>query len=110
MPCGIKGGTSIAAAACAEFPLSAPADETGDDPVLSVIRREESKVLDACLARLPADLREAVVLRFYQDLSFEDVSQVLQVSLSAAKMRVYRGLEKLRGMMSEEEQAAGERT
>jgi len=29
--------------------------------------------LESCLQQLPADLREAVILRFYQDLSFKDI-------------------------------------
>lgn len=35
-------------------------------------------------------------LRFFQDCSFEEISQDLQISLSAAKMRLYRALEDFR--------------
>ena len=49
------------------------------------------------------ETREAVVLRFYEDLSFEETAAVLGISESAAKMRVYRGLERLKGMMGEED-------
>ena len=56
-----------------------------------------------CLRRLPGDLKEALVLRFYQDLPFEDVSEVLGISLSAAKMRVYRGLKKLQALMGNDQ-------
>ena len=61
--------------------------------------REKMRGLTEALHALPVDLREAVVLRYMQELSFEEVSQVLGVSLSATKMRVYRGLEKLRDAM-----------
>ena len=64
-----------------------------------IIQAQEIRRLEVCLQKLPADLREAVVLRFYQELSFEDAAEILKISLSAAKMRVYRGLEKLKGMM-----------
>jgi RNA polymerase sigma-70 factor (ECF subfamily) len=50
---------------------------------------------------LPADLREAVVLRFYQDLSFEEIATISDASLSAVKMRVYRGLEQLKRLMEQ---------
>ena len=66
-----------------------------------IIQAQEIRRLEICLQKLPADLREAVILRFYQELSFEDAAEILKISLSAAKMRVYRGLEKLKGMMDE---------
>jgi RNA polymerase sigma-70 factor (ECF subfamily) len=58
--------------------------------------------LDACLQQLPADLREAVVLRFYQDLSFEEIATISDASVSAVKMRVYRGLEQLKQLMDKQ--------
>ena len=36
--------------------------------------------------------REAVVLRYYQDLTYDDIAAVCDVPLSTAKMRVYRGI------------------
>ena len=53
------------------------------------------------LLRLPADLWEAIVLRFYDDRSFEEIARISRISLSLAKMRVYRGLEKLQGVMKQ---------
>jgi RNA polymerase sigma-70 factor (ECF subfamily) len=52
--------------------------------------------LRLALYRLPYDLRLAVVLRYYVDLSFEEVGQTLGVSTKAAKSRTYRALERLR--------------
>jgi RNA polymerase sigma-70 factor, ECF subfamily len=66
-----------------------------------VIRGEELRLLDLCVRRLPPDVRETVVLRFYQGLSFEDIAAVSGCTLSGAKMKVYRGLEKLRSLMDE---------
>jgi RNA polymerase sigma-70 factor (ECF subfamily) len=37
-----------------------------------VMQAPEIRRLEICLQKLPADLREAVVLRFYQDLSFHN--------------------------------------
>jgi len=71
-----------------------------DNPEELIVRQQEADRLAQCLGKLPIRLREAVVLRYYQDLSFEEVSEILEISLSAAKMRVYRGLEKLRELMA----------
>jgi RNA polymerase sigma-70 factor (ECF subfamily) len=57
--------------------------------------------LEACLMRLPPDYREAIILRYREELSLEDVAAALQISLSGAKMRVHRGLKKLRVLMVE---------
>jgi len=56
------------------------------------------RVQDA-LARLPFDYREAVILRYREELSMEDLAAALEISVSGAKMRVHRGLRKLREMM-----------
>lgn len=74
-----------------------------DDSEHALIKRQTIYQLNMCLRRLPGDHKEALVLRFYQDLSFEDVSEVLGISLSAAKMRVYRGLEKLQALMGDDQ-------
>jgi RNA polymerase sigma-70 factor (ECF subfamily) len=52
--------------------------------------------LQQALLELPADYREAVLLRFQEELSMEDIAVALQLSVSGAKMRVHRGLDKLR--------------
>ena len=40
--------------------------------------------------------RQVLYLRFYQERSLAEIAEVLEISLSAAKMRLYRGLEQLR--------------
>jgi RNA polymerase sigma-70 factor (ECF subfamily) len=66
------------------------------------IGREQGRQLQAYLMRLPVQVREALVLRFYEGLSFEDIASVTGDSLSSAKMKIYRGLEKIRVMMEED--------
>jgi len=75
-----------------------PGDE---NPESALGDRQEKARLQACLLGLPVENREAVVLRFYEDLSFEETEAVLRISEIAAKMRVYRGLDRLKVMMEE---------
>ena len=65
-----------------------------------LVQAQEIRRLEICLQKLPADLREAVVLRYYQDLSFEEIATISTASLSAVKMRVYRGLEQLKRLIN----------
>jgi len=52
-------------------------------------------LLDEAVAQLPADDRNAVVLRYYQQKPLEDVGRALGLNASAAQKRVSRALEKL---------------
>jgi RNA polymerase sigma-70 factor (ECF subfamily) len=73
------------------------------NPETIVNQMEETRRLAQTIEKLPFPQREAVVLRYYQDLAFEDIAEILDISLSAAKMRVYRGLEKLAGRLKKED-------
>lgn len=60
---------------------------------------ESSSALEINMRKLPVDLREAIILKYVQDLTFEEVAAITGCSASAAKMRVYRALEKLKEWM-----------
>jgi RNA polymerase sigma-70 factor (ECF subfamily) len=62
--------------------------ESSLDPAALDLRR--------ALHRLPHDQRLVLVLRFYLDLSYEEVAQTLRISNKAAKSRTYRAVERLR--------------
>jgi RNA polymerase sigma-70 factor, ECF subfamily len=72
-------------------------------PETAIIEKQDIDGLETALTALPEDLRAAVVLRYMQELPFDIVADTLGVSLSAAKMRVYRGLEKMREVLTAQE-------
>ena len=55
----------------------------------------EGPLGEALDALLPGD-RQILILRHISELSFAEIAETLQISLSAAKMRVYRAEERLR--------------
>ena len=57
--------------------------------------------LDALLALLPPDQREAVVLKYTEDLTFEEMAAVTGAKVSTRKLRVKRALERLRKAIPE---------
>ena len=79
-----------------EVPLSAaaPAEDVGTDWA-----EEVRMVLDT----LPAEQREAFLLRHVEDLSYEDIAAVTGVGLSALRMRVKRACDALRARLTEVE-------
>ena len=64
-----------------------------------VISDDRMLRLEKIIQQLPLDLREAVILKFMQDLTFEEVANVTGESVSAVKMRIYRGLEKIKEIL-----------
>jgi RNA polymerase sigma-70 factor (ECF subfamily) len=66
----------------------APADAAAED-------RERTELVAAALADLPAPLREVVVLRHYEDLSFEAMAKLLCTPASTLKSRFAVALRQL---------------
>lgn len=58
--------------------------------------REQHVMIEAALERVNPIFREAVVLRDITDLSYEEIAEVLGVSLGTVKSRILRGREALR--------------
>ena len=56
----------------------------------------DSKRIFRALQHLPDDYREAVILHYHEGLSMEDIAVALNLSNSGAKMRVHRGIKKLK--------------
>jgi RNA polymerase sigma-70 factor, ECF subfamily len=58
---------------------------------------EESHVrLEKAMQQLPMEAREAIILKFQQGLTFEEIAEMTGDSISAVKMRIYRGLDRLK--------------
>ncbi|MFW5734791.1 MAG: RNA polymerase sigma factor [Oceanidesulfovibrio sp.] len=75
---------------------------TGDSAEEHYHMQQRLVRLGVCLAQLPVDMREALTLRFLNELSFKELGDILEVTTEAAKMRVYRGLARLRELMGDE--------
>ncbi len=71
-------------------------DDRDRTPEKRLQQKMEAQSIQNLLFRLHGKYREAIVLRYYQDLSFKEMGAVLRISESAAKMRVYRGLERMK--------------
>ena len=57
--------------------------------------------LEHALSRLPADQREAIVLRYADDLTYDEMARVTGAGESALKMRVQRAFARLRVLLTE---------
>jgi len=71
----------------------APSD---GDPVGHLLDSEERAALTDAIARLPADQRQVVMLRFYGDRSVEDIARLTDRPVGTVKSRLSRGIATLR--------------
>jgi RNA polymerase sigma-70 factor (ECF subfamily) len=59
------------------------------------LQREQGEHIAAGMQHLPAEYREALVLRFQEGMSLEEIATVARVPLGTVKSRIYRGLSAL---------------
>lgn len=57
---------------------------------------EDRAALDGLIAALPPEQREAVLLRYGQDLSYKDIARVMGCPVRTAQSRVRNGLKTMR--------------
>ncbi|MEW6684154.1 MAG: sigma-70 family RNA polymerase sigma factor [Nitrospirota bacterium] len=67
-----------------------PPDTRFPDPAADLERRELQRVVARAVAALPERLRFAVILRRYEELSYDEIADILGCSVTAAKLRVHR--------------------
>lgn len=68
-------------------------------PFEQAARTEDAQLLAASLETLPPAVREALVLRFQEDLSLDQIAAIAGASVSTVSSRIYRGLATLRTHM-----------
>ena len=64
-----------------------------------VVQRQQTEDIGAALAAIPAEYREAIVLRFHEGMALDEISIVTGAPLGTVKSRVYRGLHMLAGRL-----------
>lgn len=81
-----------------------PLSDGRKDPERDFSERELAERLKEAVERLPYKQRLVVMLRIYQDLSFEEIGRALGMRTNSAKVNFHHALEKLKGIMKTEEQ------
>ena len=69
--------------------------DPGPDPEAALSARERQEALAAALASLPAELRECVVLRELEDLSYRDIARITEVPVGTVMSRLFRARQAL---------------
>ena len=77
--------------------LNGSEQDSAPGPESRAMRRAEIDGVAASLAALPTRYREAVVLRFVQELSYGEAAEALGQPVGTVKSNVHRALRMLRG-------------
>jgi RNA polymerase sigma-70 factor (ECF subfamily) len=80
-----------------EIPLK---DETNPTPDASLLEQELQQAIEQAIMQLPESQRMALVLRRYEQLSYEQIAEVLDLSVPAVKSVLFRARTELRSRLS----------
>jgi RNA polymerase sigma-70 factor (ECF subfamily) len=84
--------------------------DSNKGPEAQFLAQEREDLVQSLLNELPAEYRQAVVLRYWYDMSYEEIAEIQETSVSAVKSRLFRARRQLadagleRGTVAEVEQ------
>lgn len=69
-------------------------------PFHNMIRQEIHKLLNISLSQLSPDIRQVVILRHCEDLSYEEIARMLQCPVGTVRSRLFRARRSLRSIIN----------
>ncbi len=70
-----------------------------DTPIVDMEKSEQIRIVTAFLESLKPDYREVIILREYQNLTYEEIAAITRTTVSAVKSRLFKARKKLAVMM-----------
>jgi len=93
-------------------PLETPAGEElalsdpGDNPEAALAKMQDRRKLSQILASLPVELREVLLLREMEELSYKEIARITDAPIGTVMSRLWRARRLLADAISSGEQAA----
>lgn len=78
-----------------------PEKGESDQPHQPLVEAEEKQALLAAIEQLPEEMREALIMKFWEEMEYEEMAERTGASAAALYQRVCRGLKKLRDALKE---------
>jgi RNA polymerase sigma-70 factor, ECF subfamily len=72
------------------------------DPLAAVNAADRAAQVREAVTNLPEPYRETIALRYFAELSIDDIARTLDRPAGTVKVHVHRGLERLRAVLAEE--------
>jgi RNA polymerase sigma-70 factor (ECF subfamily) len=76
------------------------ADESSADPQATAERRQMARALERSIARLRPEYREAVLWRYVEGLSYQEICELTGQPLGTVKTNLHRARKELAGLMT----------
>lgn len=74
--------------------------DTQDLASVELVKKEEAAAVKMAVQRLPEPQKSALILREYHALSYEQISEILNVSTANVKVLIFRARERLKAELS----------
>lgn len=70
-----------------------------DDPETLLLRETDKQVVRSALLRLPVEFREVIILREFEELSYKEIADVVQIPRGTVMSRLARARKRLAQML-----------
>lgn len=80
-----------------------PIGVVGTDVAQESDRTDERMLIEDALQRLPDEMREVVILHYFQEFSLKEISEILKIGVPLAKYRMKRAREQLRKLLEKDD-------
>jgi RNA polymerase sigma-70 factor (ECF subfamily) len=74
----------------------------GKDPEEGVLEGELLERLSGAIGKLPLKFREVIILRYVEDLPYEEIARILNLPMGTVKTYIHRAKGKLKELLGEE--------
>ena len=75
------------------------AKSKGKTPEEEIIHQQKVDMMRGLVAQLKPKYRELVELRYFQEFSYEEISQAMELPVGTVKVQLFRAREKLASLM-----------
>ena len=75
---------------------------SADTPELIFLKNEESRRLERLIATLPEDERVIILLRYVNELSYDEIGELVDTPLSTVRNKLHRAKKKMRETVKRE--------
>lgn len=84
-------------------------DQQEDGTEARVLRNELLHRARGAIGKMPAEVREPLVLRYFQEMTFPELAAVCGITERVAKSRVYKGVAQLQEILVDQDNETGDR-
>ncbi|HEX9725162.1 MAG TPA: sigma-70 family RNA polymerase sigma factor [Vicinamibacteria bacterium] len=79
--------------------LPNPSNEGEPDPLTRLLSNEFQRALEGAVERLPAEQKAVFVLKVHEEMRYEEIASVLEISTGTVMSRLFRARQKLKEML-----------